>query len=216
MELSDLVGRHMLNTAAVLTETNNRYGENEDILCIGIDGKTFTFAENADDGYRSYLREIECEDGLYGPKLVGATIINRPVWIDYISVGNGGVTDWGGSGESDLIKITDEYTGHVWAFIGTINTDDYYPSCVLSWNALDPEKYKDIAPQRPMLEIPIEAAEAIAKNYGYDQVVIYARRVGSLPHPNGEHMTTYGVNKEHCAVAAKMAAKLQNYMGWKL
>lgn len=48
-----------------------------------------------------------------------------------------------------------------------------------------------------MKRIPISAAKAIADNYGYDQVIIIARKVGE-----GEHCTTYGVNKEHCAVAA--------------
>ena len=29
--------------------------------------------------------------------------------------------------------------------------------------------------ERPMKQIPIAAAERVAKDYGYDQVVIYAR-----------------------------------------
>ena len=33
--------------------------------------------------------------------------------------------------------------------------------------------------ERPMLPIPIEAAEQTAKTYGYDRVVIIARRVGA-------------------------------------
>ena len=66
-----------------------------------------------------------------------------------------------------------------------------------------------------MEPIPISAAERIAKQYGYDQVVIYARKVGGNPNPHGEHMTTYGVTKEHCAVAALMAKTLQKFMGWK-
>jgi hypothetical protein len=69
---------------------------------------------------------------------------------------------------------------------------------------------------RPPHPIPIKAAEAIAKTYGYDQVVIYARRVGEDPHPNGEHMTTYGITKRHCAVAAQMGRVLQEFMGWKV
>lgn len=62
--------------------------------------------------------------------------------------------------------------------------------------------------------IPIKAAREIAERYGYDQVVIYARKVGETHEPHGEHMTTYGVTKEHCVVAARMATALQKFMGW--
>ena len=58
--------------------------------------------------------------------------------------------------------------------------------------------------------IPISAAEKIAKQYGYDQIIIYARKVGE-----GEHMTTYGVNKEHCSAAALIGNFLKyKVMGW--
>lgn len=65
-----------------------------------------------------------------------------------------------------------------------------------------------------MKPIPISAAAKIAKEYGYDQVVIYARRVGENPDPHGEHMTTYGRTKVHCDVAARMGVVLQKFMGW--
>ena len=61
--------------------------------------------------------------------------------------------------------------------------------------------------------IPISAAKRIAKDYGYEQVVIYARSTGD----NGrEHMTTYGVDKAHCLIAARMGETLQRFMGWKI
>lgn len=65
-----------------------------------------------------------------------------------------------------------------------------------------------------MKRIPITAAERIAKEYGYDQVVIIARKVGEDPEPNGEHVTTYGINKEHCASAALQGKALKKFMGW--
>lgn len=69
--------------------------------------------------------------------------------------------------------------------------------------------------QRPMHAIPIAAAEQIAKAYGYDQVVIIARRVGDAPNPHGEHVTTYGVNPTHCKIAAKTGDYLKHHiMGW--
>ena len=63
-----------------------------------------------------------------------------------------------------------------------------------------------------MKAIPIRAAKEIAARYGWDQVVIIARRVGEDPDPHGEHCTTYGVNKEHCAVAAKIG----NFLKFKV
>lgn len=61
-----------------------------------------------------------------------------------------------------------------------------------------------------MKPIPITAAKHIAKQYGYDQVVVIARAVGE-----GEHVTTYGVNKEHCDIAARMGRFLKHkVMGW--
>lgn len=65
-----------------------------------------------------------------------------------------------------------------------------------------------------MRPIPISAAESIAKRYGYDQVIIYARKVGDPPLA-GEHMTTYGINPEHCGAAAKIGDFLKyKIMGW--
>lgn len=66
-----------------------------------------------------------------------------------------------------------------------------------------------------MKPIPISAASAIAKKYGYDQVIIIARRVGNDPDPHGEHCTTYGIDKAHCEVAAKIGEFLKyKVMGW--
>ena len=68
-----------------------------------------------------------------------------------------------------------------------------------------------------MRPIPISAAERIAKDYGYDQVVIMARAVDQEPtngREEGEHITTYGVNTTHCAVAAMMGNTLKDIAGW--
>ena len=63
-----------------------------------------------------------------------------------------------------------------------------------------------------MKDIPIKAAEKIAKDYGYDQVIIVARKTGD---DGGEHMTTYGINKEHCKIAGDCGKFLQTeIMGW--
>jgi len=49
------------------------------------------------------------------------------------------------------------------------------------------------------MDIPISAAKKIAKDFDYDQVIIIARKVGV---DGNEHVTTYGVDKANCKVAA--------------
>lgn len=62
-----------------------------------------------------------------------------------------------------------------------------------------------------MKRIPIKAAKLIAEEYGYDQVVIVARAVGT-----GEHVTTYGVDNANCIVAARIGEFLKTkVMGWR-
>jgi hypothetical protein len=58
--------------------------------------------------------------------------------------------------------------------------------------------------------IPVSAGERIAKSFGYDQVVIVARKVDS-----NEHVTTYGVDRPNCEVAARMGNFFKHkLMGW--
>jgi len=66
------------------------------------------------------------------------------------------------------------------------------------------------APEPAAVPIPVAAGRAIANNYGYDQVVIVARRIGGI-----EHVTTYGRDKAHCDVAARMGHFFKHkLMGW--
>jgi len=63
-----------------------------------------------------------------------------------------------------------------------------------------------------MKSIPIKSAEAIAKEFGYDQVIIVARKVGNQ---GGEHVTTYGRDKKHCDIAAECGEFLKyKIMKW--
>jgi hypothetical protein len=65
-----------------------------------------------------------------------------------------------------------------------------------------------------MKKIPIKAAKEIAEKYGYDQVIVYARKTGDIK-PHGEHITTYGKNKDHCNAAAQIGNFLKyKIIGW--
>lgn len=63
-----------------------------------------------------------------------------------------------------------------------------------------------------MKPIPISAAGAIAVKFGYDQVIIIARKVGD---GGGEHVTTYGRDNQHCEVARRIGDFFKHkLMGW--
>lgn len=63
-----------------------------------------------------------------------------------------------------------------------------------------------------MAEIPVAAARDIAERYGQDQVVIIGRQVGV---GGGEHVTTWGRDAAHCAVAARIGDFLKHkIMKW--
>lgn len=62
-----------------------------------------------------------------------------------------------------------------------------------------------------MKKIPIAAAKRIAEEYGYHQVIILGRATGD----DGEHVTTYGTNKEHRHTARLLGDYLKyKVMGW--
>ena len=68
---------------------------------------------------------------------------------------------------------------------------------------------QDAGPVAATVDIPIDAAKTVAQLYGYDQVVIVARKVGA---DGREHVTTYGIDKAHCDIAARMG----NFFKYKL
>jgi len=67
------------------------------------------------------------------------------------------------------------------------------------WQPIKPRAPSNGTEGGEMKPIPIAAAKRVAEAYGYDQVVIVARKVGG-----GEHCTTYGVDKANGDVAARI------------
>lgn len=65
---------------------------------------------------------------------------------------------------------------------------------------------------RPAKPIPMHEARAIAEKYAYDQIIIFARKVGD---DGMEHLTTYGRDEAHRDVAARVGDFLKKkIMGW--
>jgi len=60
--------------------------------------------------------------------------------------------------------------------------------------------------------IPIAAAKRICQEYGYDQVVIYARKEGE---DGKTWVTTYGRNAEHCKKAARSGGAIMGVVNGK-
>lgn len=204
VDLEELAGRHVLNTAPVWTTKKHDYNDEADVMAIGIDGDTYVFTENPCDGYRSYLDGVEKYTGLDRDFLSGAAPVNREVLIVY---DDGKKSGWRGDSD-DLIHIHDIETGHQWGTLGTRNVGDYYPSCTMQWTPLDPD-----IPIKPAKPIGIKAAEAIAEVYGYDQVIIYGRQIGE---GGIESMITHGIDPNQSELTRiLMGEKLRQFMGWE-
>ena len=63
------------------------------------------------------------------------------------------------------------------------------------------------------ITIPPSELEQLAKKYGLHQVILIARTTGD---DGAEYCVTYGINKEHSAVAADIGDFLKyKVMGWK-
>lgn len=123
MELSDLVGLHELSGVDTATEelVEKYRTETVDVVRFVLGGKTYRAIEDPDDGYRSYLKNIEvCDDPVtnnFPPQKV-----------------LGKMKEDSSYGSSDIIQFVDVVTGKVVMEVGTENSADYYPWCVMNWS----------------------------------------------------------------------------------
>lgn len=140
VKLEDLVGRHMLDVAMVMSRLpvdDDDWSEEVDVMSFGMDGKTYTATEDADDGYRSMLGSLEVEDG-HTTAILSGTHIEREVEIKYFSKYPDTKPcnhEW-----CDIIRIIDVQTKHIWLELGTDHSDKYYPFCIMRWSDMPFEK----------------------------------------------------------------------------
>jgi len=123
MELKDLVGEHELSGVDTTTERVKQYGEyyeDCEVVRFVIDGKTYKATEDPDDGYRSYLKDLEVTDEKVMNSFPPQKVIGK-------------MKDDSGM-DNDTIQFIDAATGKVVLEVGTDNTDNYYPYCVMHWS----------------------------------------------------------------------------------
>lgn len=85
---------------------------------IILDGKTYKAIEDPDDGYRSYLKDIEITEEKISNNFPPQKVIGKMKDDEEWETNN-------------TIQFIDVVTGKVVLEIGTDNADDYYPYCVL-------------------------------------------------------------------------------------
>ncbi len=124
MELKDLVGKHILQGIELGMEPNLSdwvYFEQRHFILFRLDGVTYKATEDPDDGYRSYMRELQIVED----------VIPRVTLPDVEVVGCMHPDDkWE---KFNVIEFNDAKNGKCVLAIGTGNTDDYYPYCVLEY-----------------------------------------------------------------------------------
>jgi hypothetical protein len=116
-----------------------------------------------------------------------------------------------------MMGVHDKITGRevVEGVVDSVNGGDVIVSVEVS-GKVQCHRYPEemtIQPPTPTKPIPLAAAKRIADDYGYHQVVIMARVTGEVE-GSDEHITTYGINVQHCRVAAMMGDKLKEVAQW--
>lgn len=121
MQLSDLVGEHLLDAVDESVEKIHQYGEHyEDCNTIRfrLDGIPYAAVEDPDDGYRSCMRDLVISEGLMVNVFPPVRVVGR-----HRTKGEYGGVD-------DVLELVSVVTGKVVLEVGTDNTDDYYPGFV--------------------------------------------------------------------------------------
>lgn len=127
MKLMDLVGTHVFSGIETRNREMLKWGRYEDCRYVKfiLDGVTYMALEDPDDGYRSYMEELKVVDEPCKTKLP-----DIPVYCKYRSTTEDNCA-------ADLLDFYDGANDKCFLTIGTENTDDYYPYCVLRYR---PEK----------------------------------------------------------------------------
>ena len=129
VQLKDLVGTTILLGCEWGKGDITRYGNESqtvDIIHFQLGPTTYSMYEDPDDGYRSHLSEIKVDQheirNTFAPCIVVCTHVarQRDAYDNEKAV--------------DILKVRCAETGKLIIEVGTDNVDDYYPTCVMSFN----------------------------------------------------------------------------------
>lgn len=126
MELSNLIGKHILTGVEYGTERYKDCFNDEDdrqYVIFKLDDVEYLASEDPDDGYRSVCNELE---------IVINKIKNifQPIEV-FCKMRKDNDNDYGGN---DVLEIYDVINNKLILAIGTMNTDDYYPWFEFEYN----------------------------------------------------------------------------------
>lgn len=122
MELKDLIGPHELSGIDMTTEYRDTGYQQENVTVVRfiLDGITYVAIEDPDDGYRSFCTELGVSSDIVTNTFAPQAVIGRmKCQSEYRT--------------SNIIEFLDMVTGKVVLELGTENTDDYYPCCIMHW-----------------------------------------------------------------------------------
>lgn len=124
-----LIGKHKLSY--IYTTVTHPFDPDGQAVAVILDGKTFLFLEDTNDGYRSSLGQILVSDT--NPSLRDYTYVDRDVFISISDKSEY-------AGKAEIYVFKDAKTNEIALEIGTDNIDDYYPSFVYRYN---PEAFNE-------------------------------------------------------------------------
>ena len=124
MKFEDLIGLHQLSgvdeSSEIIHSVWGGVDESVGVILFIIDGITYKAVENPDDGYRSYCKGLEITEDKISNTFPPQSVLGKMKEED----------DYG---KHDIIEFVDVVTGKVVLEVGTADTDDYYPCCVMYW-----------------------------------------------------------------------------------
>lgn len=123
MELKDLVGKHILSgvETGVLARKYDFWEDECNYIKFTLDGVTYLAIENPDDGYRSYMNELEVSEEPCKIKLPNIEVVCTMM----------GDTKYE---SNDVLQFVDVLSGKEIMSVGTENYNDYYPYCHLEYH----------------------------------------------------------------------------------
>lgn len=124
IKLEDLCGKHILSgieVGSMKVEGFWRGFKDANYIKFTLDDTTYLSIENPDDGYRSYMEDLAVVDEGCSIELPNIEVVCT-------------MREDGRYGKNDILVFVDTGNGKEILAVGTGNTGDYYPYCVLEYN----------------------------------------------------------------------------------